>query len=215
MKAPLGIFGGTFAPVHNGHLRLAIEAREQLQLSGVRLIPAPHPPLRNEPHVPFARRLRWVKLAIGKEPGLVADPREQRGAGPSYTVDTLAGLRAEFPRAPLCLLLGEDQARQLPRWRRWEALIDYAHLVFFNRGGEPAKLAAPLARHLRGRQARSVRDLHRKTSGLWWRCEMPPLAISSSDLRARLRDGRSLRGLVPDPVLNDFNRSDLEMLRRS
>src|SRR5689334_3470917 len=114
----IGIFGGTFAPIHNGHLRLAIEALEQLELAQVRLIPAARPPLRAAPAVPAQRRLRWLKLAIRGEPGLVADERELRRQGPSFTVDTVAGLRDEFPRTPLCLLLGGDAARQLPQWRR-------------------------------------------------------------------------------------------------
>jgi len=212
---PIGIFGGTFAPIHNGHLRLAIEAREQLGLAAVRLVPAPRPPLRAAPAVPAARRLRWVKLAIRGERGLVADARELSRKGPSYTVDTLAALRAEFPRTPLCLLLGGDAAKQLPQWRRWRDLMGYAHLVFVNRPGAPERPAAPLARLLRGRRARHPRDLQRRVAGLWCRVEMPPLAISATDIRRRLKDRQSLRGLVPDAVLNDFTARDLEMLRRS
>jgi nicotinate-nucleotide adenylyltransferase len=132
----IGIFGGTFAPIHHGHLRLAIEARDALQLDEVRLIPAAQPPLRAAPALPAARRLRWVRLAIGRERGLVADGRELARRGPSYTIDTLVSLRAQFPRAALCLLLGQDAARSLPRWHRWRELLEYAHLVIFARPGQ-------------------------------------------------------------------------------
>lgn len=214
MKA-IGVFGGTFAPVHNGHLRLAIEAREALGLDEVRLVPAARNPLRPAPPVPAARRLRWVKLAIGRERGLVADGLEIARRGPSYTIDTLAALRARHPRAALCLLLGQDAARSLPRWHRWRELPGYAHLVFFARPGESPVLPSALARLLRGRRARGAADLRRRPAGLWLRLPLAPLAISGSDVRRRLRAGLSVRGLVPDTVVADFTRRDLEALRRS
>lgn len=211
----IGIFGGTFAPIHNGHLRLAIEARDQLGLDEVRLVPAGAPPLRAAPAVSGARRLRWVELAIAGERGLVADDRELVRRGPSYTFETLASLRMEFPRASLCLLLGQDAARQLPRWHRWRELPDLANLVFFARPGQPATLPAPLANLLRGRRARSPRALRAATAGCWLALPLAPLAISGSDVRRRLAAGLSVRGLVSDTVRADFTRKDLEAFRRS
>lgn len=211
----IGIFGGTFAPIHNGHLRLATAARRQLRLSEVRLVPAANPPLRDKPAIEAKRRLRWVKLAIARRRGLVADARELRRKGPSYTVDTLESLRAQFPRTPLCLLLGQDAARGLPRWHRWRELPALAHLVFFNRPGQPAALPAALARLLRGRRARNARELRRQPAGLWLRARMPPVDVSASDIRRRLGRGLSVAGLVPDTVRADFTRKDLEAFRRS
>ena len=211
----IGIFGGTFAPIHNGHLRLATAARRQLRLAEVRLVPAANPPLRDKPAIDAKRRLRWVKLAIARRHGLVADARELRRKGPSYTVDTLESLRKQFPRTPLCLLLGQDAARSLPRWHRWRELPALAHLVFFNRPGQPAALPAALARLLRGRRARSARELKRQPAGLWLRARMPPMAVSASDIRRRLGRGLSVAGLVPDTVRADFTRKDLEAFRRS
>lgn len=211
----IGVLGGTFAPIHNGHLRLARYARARLGLSEVRLIPAAEPPLRAQPAIPPARRLRWVKRAIARDPHLVADARELRRKGPSYTVDTLESLRAQFPRAPLCLLLGQDAARQLPRWHRWRELPQLAHLVLFHRPGAKAALPAPLARLLRNRRARSARELRRTPAGLWLRAALPPRAISASDIRRRLAAGLSVRGLVPDTVIEDFTQKDLEAFRRS
>jgi nicotinate-nucleotide adenylyltransferase len=214
VRRAIGIFGGTFCPIHNGHLRLAIAARQQLRLTEVRLVPAAQPPLRRAPPIAAARRLRWVELAVAGQRALRVDDRELRRRGPSYTVDTLESLRAEHPRAALCLLLGQDAARQLPRWRRWRELPALAHLVFFHRPGRPVRLPAAVARALRGRRARSVAQLRARPAGLWWRCAMPPVPISASDVRRRLRAGRPVRGLVPDAVIDDFSRRDLEAFAR-
>jgi nicotinate-nucleotide adenylyltransferase len=211
----IGIFGGTFAPIHNGHLRLARFARDRLGLEQVRLVPASLPPLRERPVIPAARRLRWVKLAIAREPGLVADARELRRKGPSYTIKTLESLRAQFPKAPLCLLLGQDSARTLPRWHRWRELPEFAHLVFFDRPGARPALPAPVARLLRGRRARNARELLQQPAGRWLRAPMPKVAVSASVIRRRLAAGLSVRALVPDTVLADFTRKDLEAFRRS
>ncbi|MGH8442621.1 MAG: nicotinate (nicotinamide) nucleotide adenylyltransferase, partial [Nevskiaceae bacterium] len=145
MRRLIGVFGGTFAPIHNGHLRLALIARQRLGLSEVRLVPAASPPLRDAPAIPASRRLRWVRRAIARQPGLRADARELARRGPSYTFDTLASLRAQFPRAALCLLLGQDAARSLPRWHRWRELPGLAHLVIFDRPGQKPALPAALA----------------------------------------------------------------------
>ncbi|MGQ0587305.1 MAG: nicotinate-nucleotide adenylyltransferase [Gammaproteobacteria bacterium] len=211
----IGVFGGTFAPIHNGHLRLAITARDRLGLSRVLLVPAASPPLREAPPIPPARRLRWVRRAIARQKGLRADARELRRRGPSYTIDTLESLRAQHPRAALCLLLGQDAARGLPRWRRWRELPGLVHLVFFDRPGEKPALPAALARLLRGRRARSAADLGRHRAGLWLRVRLPPTRVSGTQVRRRLARGLSVRGLVPDTVIADFTRKDLEAFRRS
>jgi nicotinate-nucleotide adenylyltransferase len=211
----IGVFGGTFAPIHHGHLRLAIEARDALRLDQVRLVPAAAPPLRAPPPIPARRRLRWVGLAIRRERGLVVDGRELARRGPSYTIDTLASLRAQFPRAALCLLMGQDAARSLPRWHRWRELPEFAHLVFFARPGQRPSLPPALARLLRGRRARGPAELRRRPAGLWLSLPLPPLPISGSDLRRRLAAGLSVRGLVADTVVDDFTRKDLEAFRRS
>lgn len=210
LSSAIGVLGGTFAPIHNGHLRLATTARDQLGLAEVRLVPAGQPPLRGAPAVPAARRLRWVKLALRNERQLIADDRELKRSGPSYTVDTLAELRAERPRTPLCLLVGQDQAAQLTRWHRWRELFALAHLIFFNRPGAPDEFPEDLARELEPRAAHSPTQLRQQLAGLVWRCDMPPADISSSAIRARLKGGQSVQGLVPDAVIKDLTQADLE-----
>lgn len=206
----IGILGGTFAPLHNGHLRLAIEAREQLKLTEVRLISAGAPPLRAVPAVLAARRLHWVKLAIAGEKNLVADDREVRRSGASYTVDTLTELRAEHPDTPLCLLIGIDAAQRLTQWHRWQHLVQLAHLVVFNRPGAAAELSPQLAAMLQ--EAPDLAALQEQPAGLFWRVTMPGLPISASDIRRRIKAGLSVRGLVPDRVLENFTPQDLKAL---
>ncbi|MBX6421160.1 MAG: nicotinate-nucleotide adenylyltransferase [Nevskia sp.] len=215
MKA-IGVFGGTFAPVHNGHLRLAIELRERLDLAQVLLIPAAQPPHRKAPAVAPARRAEWLRLAIADEPGLAVDERELHRAGPSYTYDTLAELRREHGARPLLLLLGEDAAAALPTWHRWRELYGLAHLVRIGRPApEPGPEGAPQALAFPSeRRAADANQLRTQPAGCWLPVSIPPLAISSSRIRRLLAAGRSLRGLVPEPVLRSFTAEDLRALSR-
>ncbi|HEX7043845.1 MAG TPA: nicotinate-nucleotide adenylyltransferase [Burkholderiales bacterium] len=134
----IGLLGGTFDPVHYGHLRPAHEVCRRLALAELRLVPAAQPPHRRPPLATPEQRLRMVELAVAEFPGLVADDREVRRGGVSYTVPTLEALRAELgPRVPLCFVLGADAFAGLPSWHRWEALFELAHLVVMERPGAP------------------------------------------------------------------------------
>lgn len=214
--AALGFFGGTFAPIHHGHLRLAIELRERLRLDRLLLVPSARPPHRATPEVPAQRRLEWLRLAVGDEPGLQVDDREVRRARersePSYTYDSLAELRAEHPATPLVLLLGDDAANQLHAWHRWRELFDLAHLVFVERPYEPPAPSAELAAFLRGRRAADIDALHARPAGLWLPMNVPPLAISSTRIRQLLAAGRSIRGLVPEAVIRSLTPEDVRAL---
>lgn len=215
MKA-IGFFGGTFAPIHNGHLRLAIELREQLGLDEVRLCPSARPPHRANPGINAERRLDWVRLAIADEPGLIVDDRELRRAEalqkPSYTYDSLVDLKSGQPDARLFLLLGDDAFNQLQSWHRWRELFDLAHVVVVARPGQPPEPSAELAAFLRGRKADAARALHQSTHGLWLPVSVPGLAISSTRIRSLLQAGRSVRGLVPDAVIRSLTPEDVRLL---
>jgi len=212
-SAAIGIFGGTFAPIHHGHIRLALELRERLGLSRVLIVPSAQPPHRAAPEVPPQRRLEWARLALAGEPGLVVDDREIRRTGPSYTYDTVVGLRAELgAAAPLVLLLGDDAANQLHTWHRWRELFDLAHLVFVERPYEPPAPAPELAAFLRGRRAASAQALLAHPAGSWMAASIPPLAISSTRIRQLLKAGRSIRGLVPDAVIQTLTTEDVRAL---
>jgi nicotinate-nucleotide adenylyltransferase len=179
----------------------------------VLIVPSANPPHRAAPEVPPRRRLEWARLALAGEPHLQVDDREILRNGPSYTYDTLAGLRAEVgPQAPLVLLLGDDAANQLHTWHRWRELFDLAHLVFVERPYEPPAPAPELAAFLRGRRGSGPQALLARPAGTWISASIPPLAISSTRIRQLLKAGRSIRGLVPDAVIQSFTTEDVRAL---
>jgi nicotinate-nucleotide adenylyltransferase len=209
--APIGIFGGAFAPFHNGHLRLALEAMDRLQLSQVRLIPTAHPAHRPDSRVSPQKRLEWVRRAVAREKGLIADDREIKREGPSYTIDTLTELKKWRPRTPLVLLLGADAFAHFHTWHRWREILDLAHLAVVSRPG--SALLPPLeADILAERHADSVEALRAVPAGLWLELPLPLLEISSSRIRRLLRTGHSVRGLVPDAILDALTPQDLQAL---
>ena len=133
---PIGILGGTFDPIHYGHLRLAEEMLELANLRQIRFIPTGMPPHRDAPQVPAEHRAAMVRLAIADQPAFVMDEREVRQTTPCFTVDTLRELRAEFGASqPLCLLMGGDAFLQLHTWHEWEQLFELAHIVVGYRPG--------------------------------------------------------------------------------
>lgn len=196
----LGVLGGTFDPVHLGHLQAAIRAREVLGLEEVRLIPAARPPHRARPTTSDRDRLAMVQAAVAGIEGLAADGRELARAGPSYTYDTLRELRGESPSRPLFLILGADAFRGLASWHRWRELIELAHLAVVNRpGADREALPAPLAAWVAEHQARPA-AAEAPAGGLCF-LDIRPLPISASDVRARLARGDSVADLLPPAVL--------------
>lgn len=201
--APIGLLGGTFDPVHYGHLRLAEEARQALGLAEVRWLPAGQPPHRVPPCVAAAHRLEMVRRAVADNPAFEVDEAEARTAGPSYTVTTLERLRAEMPARPLVLLMGADAFLGLPAWHRWRELLELAHLGVATRPGfalSPDEWPAELAQACAGRIAVEAAALCAAPAGRIAGFAMTPLAISASALRAQLAAGASVRYLLPDPV---------------
>ena len=196
----IGIFGGTFDPIHYGHLRTALELKSLLDLAKVHIVPCADPPHRTAPMSDGALRLRMVEAAIRNEPGFVADDRELKRAGVSYTIDTLASFRAELPGRSLCLLLGMDAFLGLPQWRRWRELTTLAHIVVAHRPGWEVPTTGTLGELLRDLRAPSVAELHSKAAGLIHVQPVTQLEISSTDLRAALVAGLDPKFLMPDSV---------------
>ena len=209
---PLGVFGGTFDPIHYGHLRLAETAREALGLTRVRLIPAGQPPHRATPRAGGPHRLAMARLAAADNPGFEVDPAEVEAQEASYTILSLERLRAELgPQRPLVLLLGVDAFLGLPGWRRWTELFDFAHLAVANRPGyslDGAAMPAALAEQASRRQAPS-NTLGAAPAGHLVQFAMTPLAISATDIRSRCATGQSLRYLLPPPVVDYISRHQL------
>jgi nicotinate-nucleotide adenylyltransferase len=208
---PIGIFGGAFAPFHNGHLRLALEAQERLDLSQVRLIPTAHPPHRPDSYVSPQKRLEWVRAAITKEKSLIADDREIKREGPSYTIDTLAELKKWRPRTPLVLLLGADAFAHFHTWHMWKEILELAHLAVVSRPGSP--LLPPLEADILHERHTDTADAFRQVpSGLWMELPLPLMEISSTRIRRLLKSGASVRGLLPDAILDNLTPKDIELL---
>lgn len=198
-KSPLlGILGGTFDPIHLGHLRLAEEVREALNLAVVHFVPSAVPPHRPQPALGPDERFALVQAAIADHPGFIADGRELERQGISYTVDTLKSFAAEFPAHHRVLILGMDAFNGLLRWHRWQELFDWAHIVVASRPGAAAtgEAAALLAeRRLQPEQ------LAQQRAGGIVGLEITRLDISATAIRAALDAGRSVRYLVPDCLL--------------
>lgn len=204
LKAPVGVLGGTFDPIHNGHLRLAMELLHELTLDQVRLIPNGQPPHRDVPGAPPGQRAKWIRVATAHEPGLRLDDRELLRDGPSYMTDTLASLKADLPEHPLCLVMGRDVFSKLPEWHDWQRLFELAHIVLINRPDITTTPQPQAQAELERRWNNNVQALHSQDAGLIYAYEPPPLAISASRIRALLADGHSPRFLLPGRILDDI-----------
>jgi nicotinate-nucleotide adenylyltransferase len=204
---PLGLFGGTFDPPHYGHLRLAEEAADALDLARVRWIPAGQPALRAAPQASAAQRLEMVRLATADNPRFEVDVAEVEAAQPSYTVATLERLRrpdACGARRPLVLLLGADAFSHLADWHRWASLFDLAHIAVAHRPGfplAPENLPPALAECYRQRICQEPAALRAAPGGRIATFAMTPLDISATKIRALLSKHRSPRYLLPDALL--------------
>ena len=202
---PLGVFGGTFDPIHHGHLRLAETARESLGLAKVLLIPAGQPPHRACPGASGLHRLAMTRLAAAGNPAFEVDPAEVEADRASFTILTLERLRADLDlRRPLVLLLGVDAFLGLPAWRRWDELFHLAHVAVANRPGyalDDSAMAPELAAQLARRRGAPA-DLADGPAGRIVPFAMTPLAISATDIRNLAASGRSLRYLLPSPVVD-------------
>ncbi|TDR54921.1 nicotinate-nucleotide adenylyltransferase [Halomonas ventosae] len=196
------MLGGTFDPVHLGHLRSAVELREALALDRVHMVPAAMPPLRGEPRISAADRLALLRLGIGDTPGLVADPRELEREGPSYSADTLASLRRELgDEARLVMALGHDAFLRLADWHEPERLFTLAHVVVIDRPDHQAALPEALVDLLAGREVEESEALMARPAGRLLRLRLPSrMAISATEVRRRLASGRSVRYLLPEAV---------------
>ena len=200
VSGPMGIFGGTFDPIHYGHLRTAYELLSTLRLPEMRFMPAGNPPHRNATFASNEQRLDMVRAATAGQPGFTVDDREMRREGPSYTVETLAELRAEAPHRPLCLVVGMDAFLGLPKWHRWRDLLSLAHLVVAHRPGWRAPSMGPLGELLVDHGTGTVSDLHDLVAGRIYIHAVTQLEISSTDVRALIGAGRDPRYLMPEGV---------------
>jgi len=209
----IGVMGGTFDPIHFGHLRMAQELSDALQLDEVRFIPAASPPHREQPASSAQHRAAMVKLAIADNHGFKLDTRELERDGASYTIDTLTSLRTETsPEASLYLLLGSDAFLGLPSWHRWQEIFKLCHIVVAHRPhSTPHKhnMAEPLQDALAKHQAQNVSELGQQTSGKIWLQHITALDISATYIREQFKSSACARYLMPDSVIEYIDQHQL------
>lgn len=194
----IGIFGGTFDPIHHGHLRAALEVKEIFGLDEVRLVLSAKPPLRQTPQASIAMRLEMLELAVKKQTDFVVDIREIGRDGASYMVHTLESLRDEFPHAPLLLCIGSDAFNNLQKWHEWQRLFDFAHIVVLTR---PGYEIGQLDKFLLDKITQQANDLSAKNAGSLYFQAITQLDISATAIRNLIKNGHSPAFLLPDAVL--------------
>jgi len=197
----VGLFGGTFDPVHFGHLAPLDQVQRSLGLTCVRVVPCATPPHRRAPVADPAQRLAMVELALGAYPALRLDPREIDRGGISYTVDTLETLRDESGTQPLCLIVGTDAFLGLPSWHRWQEIPDLAHIVVMQRPGWRMDIeAGELPAWAAPRLVPDPLQLDKQPAG--WIAIVPvtPVDVSATEIRRIIATGGDPSGMLPAPV---------------
>ena len=199
----IGILGGTFDPIHRGHICLALEAHNQLKLAQVRLIPLNIPAHRTIPIASTAHRQAMLELAIEDIPELCVDLREVDSDEVSYTINTLKSLRQEFNNDALCLILGKDAFNKIDTWKDWQSLLDYAHIIVANRPGESNDDISPeLKSWVAQHQTNDNNVLNTNLNGSLFFIDIPMLDISSSMIRNLITEQKTINHLLPSKTLS-------------
>lgn len=199
---PLALFGGTFDPIHIGHLSVAWEAAELLGAE-VRLMPANVPPHRASPTATATQRVEMLRAALRGQSRLALDTRELDRSGPSYTIDTLGEFRREFGQRPLVLLLGADAFAGLRSWHRWRDLFDLTHIGVINRPGVDACIPVELEREVAARRTDDPAVIRAQPAGRMIELAVTPLEVSATRIRELLAEGRDPRYLLPAGLFDD------------
>ena len=205
----IGVMGGSFNPVHYGHLRVASDAKHKLALDAMFIMPAAQSPLKTQHSVSAEHRLAMLDLALTEFPELQLDTRELNRQGPSYTVDSLQELRQEMGSdATIYFLIGDDLLPTLNQWSRWQVLTDYAHLVVANRPGEFLAIPAEVAAWWHDREA-PLTQLSSLPAGCVSRLECSLVDVSSSEIRQSLKSGERETEMIPYPVMEYIRHHNL------
>jgi nicotinate-nucleotide adenylyltransferase len=200
-----GILGGTFDPIHHGHLRLALEVQAAFDLDAVHLVLSAQPPHRASPSISAAARFDLLQKAVENEAMLIADDREMQRADLSYMVETLAHFRTEFgKKMPLGLILGADAWLKFESWYQWQTILDYCHVIIVQRPNYTEQMPASLGQIEQQRRAKLPQQLQQQPAGLIYRQTTSALDISATMIRDVLASGGNPRYLLPDNVLNSI-----------
>ena len=204
------MIGGAFDPVHIGHIRIALECLEALDLDGVNFIPANTPPHKAVAVAAPQHRQAMLERALKPYPQLAVDDVELRRGGISYTIDTLIELRAGAPEQSLCFIMGADAFTTLPTWRRWQELTDYAHLVIIDRKPQrEQRRDQRLQDHYAGRACASPLSLHTRPGGCIHKAAVSVPDISSSQARALLNGKQNTENILPPGIHNYIKENNL------
>ena len=202
MNGPLGILGGTFDPVHSGHLRLALECLHAADLDQVNLVPLHKPPHRGDIQASAEQRLQMLRLATSGVPRLQVDDIEIRRESISWTIDTVLEYRRLYPQRSLCLIMGIDAFRNFHQWKQWELIPEHVHIIVATRPEtDDGAEAGPVADLYATRHTDNVADIHQAPAGRIFKVQIPPLAISSTRIRSLLLAGQDPAFLLPEKVL--------------
>ena len=204
----IGILGGTFDPIHFGHLRMALELYAALDLARVHIVPCNRPVHRKTPIASPHARLAMIEAAIVNEPALVADAREIKRNRPSYTIDTVLEMRKEMPDTPLCLLVGIDAFLGFLSWNRWEEILQHAHIIVAHRPHYKLPNEGKLAHLIESHLQREKTFLHENMAGGILLHPITSLEISATDIRKQIAMGANPRYLLPDSVYNYIKQND-------
>ena len=197
----VAIFGGTYNPVHYGHLRSALELCAELELGELRLMPCYRPVHRDEPNCSIDQRLKMLDLAVNDEPTLSVDRREINRFGSSYTIDSLVDLRIEVgEHTALCMVVGSDAFAELETWHRWRELLNYAHIIVLARPGYGGPASTCLKKWLGEVEVNNKDELFENISGSVLMVQLTQLMISASTIREQIKLGKSPRFLLPETV---------------
>lgn len=205
----VGIYGGTFDPVHYGHLTAAKNIQEQLALEEVRMVVSARPPHREKPRVDEAERYHLLQLAVQNSGGLVADDCEIKRTGPSYMVDTLSDYRQQMPDSALVLILGMEAFNSFTSWHRWEEIMSLAHIVITSRFGYANELSDSVSAYAEQFITDDKAQLRLCTHGKIYIQSVAPVDISSTQIRRRIKNKETLKDLMPDCCMNYINQHSL------
>lgn len=195
----VGLLGGAFDPIHNGHLGIAQDALAQLPLDQIRLIPTAQPPHKAASSASFQQRCQMAELAVAEHPKIIVDACEGQRAGPSYSVDTLAHFEQQHPGNEWFWLMGSDAFAQIHRWHQWERCLEFAHFVVFTR---------PDSAPLNTSTDSSAKPLLPKTARIT-QLTINPQAISSTVIRQRVATQLPIQGVMPEPVADYIEKHQL------
>lgn len=198
----IGIFGGTFDPIHQGHLNIALQCAEQLNLTRLAFMPCAQPAHKKSPGVSAQDRANMVQLAIEPFSQFTLDTRELSRKGPSYSLLSLQEIRQTEPTQPIVFLIGMDSFNQLHLWHQWQAITALCHLVICQRPGQVCDPAPEVQHYLRQANCNTIEQLKQNTAGLCYFLSTPEIDISSTQLRLALKNSPTANTLLPTPVAN-------------